>query len=542
MSEARQKLIEIQNLKKYFPVKRKRLFQEKQYVHAVESVSFSIYKGETLGIVGESGCGKSTLGRVLLQLYSQTGGSSVYYGSTLDDIVPRYVTNTILNHDLYRWRLRKAASRVRLLETRAKETGGTEKADPVLLQKLSVARYDEQTRLNNIVKVLGGFYACPDEEGLSLLQKRYAVCRLRRDAVAAEARLRKDIGYFDREAEDAKSRPGWQRYRLTRRLWNIFPIGGPGKVARLARKADRRRYALDLTRAEICRLNDQIASMDSRLAEIKSRYSEDPEFARYEAMRDDGIDMSRLKQREMRTLRKELQIIFQDPFASLDPRMTVGEIVGEALDIHQVCKGKTMRRERINHLLDEVGLNTEHANRFPHEFSGGQQQRIGIARALAVRPKFIVCDEPISALDVSIQSQIINLLQELKEKEQLTYLFISHDLSVVKFISDRIAVMYLGSLVELADSNEVCDHPIHPYTQTLLSAVPLPDPEKNRTRRRILLEGDIPSPINPPTGCRFHTRCPYATERCAETEPVLKEYGPGHYAACHLLDDQKSAE
>ena len=234
--------------------------------------------------------------------------------------------------------------------------------------------------------------------------------------------------------------------------------------------------------------------------------------------------------------RRKMQIIFQDPSASLDPRMTVGEIVGEALDIHGLFQGKAERRERINQLLDEVGLNTEHSNRFPHEFSGGQQQRIGIARALAVEPQFIVCGEPISALDVSIQSQVINMLEDLQEEKGLTYLFIAHDISVVRHISNRIGVMYLGSMVELGESYELCNHPIHPYTKTLLSAVPIPDPVKTRSRQRQLLEGEIPSPINPPSGCRFHTRCPYATERCKQEFPKLKEYGPGHYAACHLLE------
>jgi len=240
---------------------------------------------------------------------------------------------------------------------------------------------------------------------------------------------------------------------------------------------------------------------------------------------------------KMLPYRRKMQIIFQDPSASLDPRMTVGEIVGEALDIHKICPGKAERKEKINELLDEVGLNTEHANRYPHEFSGGQQQRVGIARALAVNPEFIVCDEPISALDVSIQSQVVNMLEDLQEEKGLTYLFIAHDISVVRHISNRIGVMYLGTMVELAESYELCSHPIHPYTKTLLSAVPLPDPEKSRARQRILLEGDIPSPIDPPPGCRFASRCPYATERCKEAAPVLKEYGPGHFAACHLLED-----
>ena len=242
---------------------------------------------------------------------------------------------------------------------------------------------------------------------------------------------------------------------------------------------------------------------------------------------------------KMLPYRRKMQIIFQDPSASLDPRMTVGEIVGEALDIHKLCPGKAERNARIKELLDAVGLNTEHANRFPHEFSGGQQQRIGIARALAVEPEFIVCDEPISALDVSIQSQVVNMLEDLQEELGLTYLFIAHDISVVRHISNRIGVMYLGNVVELADSYELYRNPIHPYTKTLMSAVPIPDPVVTRSRERLILEGDIPSPINPPSGCKFHTRCPYATERCKQEVPAFREYEKGHFAACHLLEEQK---
>ena len=330
MREENKVLLQITDLRKYFAVKGN-IFFRKRYVQAVEDVSFSIYKGETLGLVGESGCGKTTLGRTIIRLYEPTSGRIVYDG------------------------------------------------EPI---------YDSEQKI-----------------------------------------------------------------------------------------------AVDM-------LPD----------------------------------------------RRKMQIIFQDPSASLDPRMTVGEIVGEALDIHKLCPGKAERRERINQLLDEVGLNTEHANRFPHEFSGGQQQRVGIARALAVEPEFIVCDEPISALDVSIQSQVVNMLEDLQAEKHLTYLFIAHDISVVRHISNRIGVMYLGQMVELGESYELCSHPIHPYTQTLLSAVPLPDPVKSRARQRILLEGDIPSPLDPPSGCRFHTRCPYATARCSAEQPKLKEYGPGHFAACHLLE------
>ena len=299
MSEQSKVLIEVENLRKYFSIKAGAF--RRKYVQAVESVTFSIYRGETLGLVGESGCGKTTLGRTIIRLHEPTSGRIVYDGTPI---------------------------------------------------------YDSEKH------------------------------------IAAD----------------------------------------------------------------------------------------------------------------MLPFRRKMQIIFQDPSASLDPRMTVGEIVGEALDIHGLCTGKQERRDRINELLDVVGLNTEHANRFPHEFSG------------------------------SIQSQVVNMLEDLQADKNLTYLFIAHDISVVRHISNRIGVMYLGQMVELAESYELCSHPLHPYTQTLLSAVPLPDPVKSRANKRILLEGDIPSPVDPPSGCRFHTRCPYATDRCRSEQPKLKEQSPGHFAACHMLD------
>jgi oligopeptide transport system ATP-binding protein len=245
-----------------------------------------------------------------------------------------------------------------------------------------------------------------------------------------------------------------------------------------------------------------------------------------------GTDITKV---DMHSFRRKMQIIFQDPYASLDPRMTVGDIVGEPLDIHKMFQNKKDRQEKIYSLLETVGLNREHANRFPHEFSGGQRQRIGIARALAVEPEFIVCDEPVSALDVSIQAQIVNMLEDLQAEKGFTYLFIAHDLSIVKHISDRIGVMYLGHLVELAESKELYKNPMHPYTQTLLSAIPIADPKTSRSKERIVLEGDIPSPLNPPSGCPFRTRCPYATEQCAKERPQLKEYDNGHFAACHNI-------
>ena len=235
--------------------------------------------------------------------------------------------------------------------------------------------------------------------------------------------------------------------------------------------------------------------------------------------------------------RKKSAMVFQDPYSSLNPRMTVSDIIGEPLDIHKMYADKAERQEKILDLMNKVGLNSEHANRYAHEFSGGQRQRIGIARALATSPEFVVCDEPVSALDVSIQAQVINMFDELQDQMDLTYLFIAHDLLVVRHISDRIAVMYLGKMVELADSKEIYDHPLHPYSKSLMSAVPLPDPIKARANKRVVLSGDIPSPLNAPSGCPFRTRCPHACEACAESMPELKELSPGHFVACHRAEE-----
>jgi len=248
----------------------------------------------------------------------------------------------------------------------------------------------------------------------------------------------------------------------------------------------------------------------------------------------DGQSLVKMKGEPLRRMRRRMQMIFQDPYASLNPRMTVGNIIGEPLDVHNIMSSRE-RRERVQELLEIVGLNPYFVNRYPHEFSGGQRQRIGVARALAVRPEFIVCDEPISALDVSIQAQIINLLEELQEEFGLTYLFIAHDLSVVRHISDRVAVMYLGKLVELTDRATLYENPLHPYTKALLSAVPIPDPVVEDQRRRTILKGEVPSPANPPSGCNFHTRCPSKLPVCDQVDPEWQDVGGGHWVACHLV-------
>jgi oligopeptide transport system ATP-binding protein len=248
----------------------------------------------------------------------------------------------------------------------------------------------------------------------------------------------------------------------------------------------------------------------------------------------DGVNLTTLKGEDLRKMRRKMQMIFQDPYASLNPRMTVGEIISEPMLIHGLANNKEAYR-RVEELLTLVGLSPAYANRYPHEFSGGQRQRIGVARALSLNPSLIVCDEPISALDVSIQAQVVNLLEDLQQQFNLTYLFIAHDLSMVRHISNRVAVMYLGIIVELAEREELYHRPLHPYTQALLSAVPIPDPVAEEKRRRIILQGDVPSPVNPPSGCRFRTRCPLAAEICAAQTPVFREVSPGHFVACHMV-------
>ncbi|MDO4565032.1 MAG: ATP-binding cassette domain-containing protein [Clostridia bacterium] len=503
------KLLSITNLKKYFPVAKSSIFQRKQlYVRANEDITLDIYEGETIGIVGESGCGKSTLGRVLLQLYPQTAGTTMYYGVTLDEVAPDYMHDTLKNIDKYRKKLQKAIEKANELEKQVQEVG-EDKADFYLLQNRNLARGEQQTCLDNIVKIMGGFGLIDEhDQGRNLLLKIYEQNVRRNRVVAKRRKVEIEIDFIGQKEDAAKAK-------------------SEGKLRRL--NAELQAYDEELRPIDAA-LDDLKAELNT----LKDRYAENEDFMKYEAMLDDGIDLSRLRYNEMRVLRKDLQIIFQDPYSSLNPRFTTGQIIEEGLVTHNFYKhGSAKMREHIIDTMRKCGLQDYMLFRYPHQFSGGQRQRISIARALAVNPKFVVCDECVSALDVSIQLQIINLLQELKERENLTYMFISHDLSVVRYISDRICVMYLGSVVELTDSETMFEDPRHPYTVALLSSIPTTDVE-SLSKERILLEGNIPSPIRPPDGCKFHTRCYMACEKCKRVPPELREIEPGHFVACHF--------
>ena len=508
------KLLSITNLKKYFPVAKAHLFQKEQlYVKANEDISIDIYEGETLGIVGESGCGKSTLGRVLLQLYEQTAGTTMYYGMPRAELAPRYVEKTLRKADYYIRKMNTARSRAEEAEKKVEQLG--DGATFFDLQNLNLAKAEYQTALAHTAKIMGGFLVRDTEVGCALLLRK------------AQA-----------EAEAAKTADAIRDVRLS-----LDEIENPAKDSKKVNPSTKEKLTRQLSELETKRstLAANIAHLETEIGQQKQKYAADPEFQQYEAMLDDGIDLARLTYNEMRLLRKDLQIVFQDPYSSLNPRMTIGQIIEEGLVTHKFYRhGSPKMKEYILNVMRQCGLQDYMLHRYPHQFSGGQRQRVAIARALAVHPKFVVCDECVSALDVSIQSQIINLLQELKEKEHLTYMFISHDLSVVRYISDRICVMYLGNVVELADAATIFDDPRHPYTVALLSSIPTTDME-SLSKERILLEGNIPSPIKPPDGCKFHTRCWMACDKCRCVPPPLTEIEPGHFVACHFPERKLDA-
>lgn len=517
-----EKLLSITNLKKYFPIAKSSVFQKEQlYVRANEEISIDIYSGETFGLVGESGCGKSTLGRTLLQLYDQTAGSTIYYGRTIAEFAPSYVAKTLKNAPSMIAHYKKLKAKADALEAECEALGDSATFFQIQNKNLAVA--EAETAFNNVVKILGGFAALDDPRpGAALLLDKYKTD-------VKIAKLKSKIQDVDNEIKFCLSTVKELKADKTEK-------NAEAKIAKAekARAKHEARKAALLSSLEV--LNAQHDNDVSAINGLKAEFAGNEQFQAYDALLDDGIDLSRLKYSEMRLLRKDLQIIFQDPYSSLNPRMTIGQIIEEGLVTHNYFKhGSPEMKEYILDVMRQCGLQDYMLHRYPHQFSGGQRQRICIARALAVNPKFIVCDECVSALDVSIQSQIINLLEELKEKQNLTYLFISHDLSVVRYISDRIGVMYLGNLVELGTAETIFADPRHPYTVALLSSIPTTD-VNNLKKERIILEGNIPSPIRPPEGCKFHTRCYMACEKCKRVPPPYVEVEKGHFVACHFLD------
>lgn len=474
-------LISVSEMKKHFPIKKTKLFQkEKLSVKANDGITLDIFEGETVGLVGESGCGKSTFGRVLLQLYPQTAGRTMYYGRTIEEFNPKYIEDILKNIK------QDISSYHKLEEERVKLQAENDKNpnDYTLMANLQEATKKSTELLYDITNIIGGFIIAKDIDKIAdLFLKEY------------RAKL--------------------EAYRLN-------------KAAEISNKQEDKKNKEQAATAKLKEAEEYRAKINK----AKESYKGNAEFEKYEANLDNGINLAKLDYSEMRLLRRDLQIVFQDPYSSLNPRMTVGQIIGEGLLAHGFFKKNDAEmQDYVMKIMEDCGLSGYMLHRYPHQFSGGQRQRIGIARALALKPKFVVCDEAVSALDVSIQSQVINLLLDLKEKEDLTYLFISHDLSVVKYISDRIGVMYLGNLVELCDSEEMFKNPLHPYTEALMSAIPTTEEEQTEA---ILLEGDIPSPIRPPKGCKFHTRCPKCMDICKQVIPEFIEYEKDHFVACHL--------
>ena len=502
-------LFKITNLKQYFPLKSKGM-----YVKANDGITVNIYEGETLGLVGESGCGKSTMGRTLLKLYNATDGKIMYNGRTLLQVAPQYAFKTIKNLKANKAKMLKLQDEYERLEAHAKKKGWMDEDAPETeerfraLTELAEARKQAFDATFDITSIIGGLVILDNlDPVIDVYQELF-------DTAHEHKKL-----YIKRK--DNKVDLEDLRYRNAHKP----SASRENKIKALEKERE------DIIN-KMLQKDEQLRAIRMKIDQLREPYANDPLFLEYDADREGAVDLARLTYSEMRDLRVDMQLIFQDPYSSLDSRMTVGQIIGEGMLAHRQFKRNDDRmKERVLQVMADCGLAPYFLHRYPHQFSGGQRQRIGIARALSLSPKFVICDEAVSALDVSIQSQIINLLQTLKDRDHLTYLFITHDLAVVKYISDRIAVMYLGVIVELANTADIFACPMHPYTEALLSAIPTAD--ENEARELVVLEGDIPSPVNPPPGCKFHTRCKYATDICMHVVPELIEVVPGHMVACH---------
>lgn len=484
MNHEEKTLLKVENLQKYFPINKSSIFQRKvEYVKANKDISLDILKGETLGIVGESGCGKSTFGRTLIQLYEQTGGVTLYYGDSIESMMPEYVKEVYKSVPSLMGTFFEDEAKLLALEKRVDELHIDED-----IESLRVVRNAFETKYGNALRLIGGLLLHPN---LNLVK----------DILVEKYTVGSKLSKAKRDYE-----------------FESFKLDIAGK------QTSKKKEELSKLVAEI---EKDMAAVDTKLVSTKDAVRSHEAYRRLEDQRDTGIDISKLNKEEMRHLRKDLQIIFQDPYSSLDPRFTVGNIIGEGLVAHGIFDSTKSEgyQEYIEDIMEKCGLDRSYIHRYPHQFSGGQRQRIGIARALALKPKFIVCDEAVSALDVSIQSQVINLLQDLKDEHNLTYLFITHDLGVVRFISDRIGVMYFGRMVELAPAEEIFTNPQHPYTKQLLAAIPRMEKD----------QAEIEKLLAKSTNPNFDFQGFHET---GEADKEWYEVTPGHFVACRILSNQ----
>ena len=525
MSDERKVLLELKKLKKYFPVRRG------VSVKALEDVSFSIYEGEKFGVVGESGCGKSTLGRVILQLYPQTSGACIYHGRTRDEMCPKYLAKEVAKLPEYQKKAgefyQKSLEVDKKAEALKKEIDALSalgsnkevKKEAALQKKLSALEFkskelkkDASRQLREGSRTVGSLILCKDLPAVQAL-------------------------YDKAQKETAQAAESIRKFRDLEKQYEEARVAGKADAALKEKMEAARKEAqnhVETSRGFRVKAWQDYHGKD--ILPITERTLDPAYQAKLDGNYETGINLGKLTREEMRDMRREMQMIFQDPAASLDPRQSIGKSIEEVYVINTDYPAE-VRKEKTMELLEKVGLKREHYYSYPHALSGGQKQRVGIARAIALDTKFVVLDESVSALDVSVQAQILQLLNELSEEKHLTYFFITHDLGVVKHFCDRIVVMYLGNVCELAESKELFHNPLHPYTDSLLAAVPrLKIGQEHSTES--VLEGDVPSAMNPPKGCPFHTRCSKCMEICTQEKPPIVEQEPGHFVACHLYDKQ----
>ena len=537
MSDERNVLLEVRKLKKVFPIKRN------VQLKALNDVSFKIYEGEKFGVVGESGCGKSTLGRVLLQLHKQTSGSTVYHGKSVEDVNPQYINKEIQNLKNYQNKAKEFYQASLKIDSEIESLFIQRDGIDVMGSEKDTKRYDQLSRkidkLQYDSKELRKNASRQLREGsrtigslilsahLDEIQKQYAEAQKLSEKVHQLLKERKVL--------DAKAQKKWIEAEK-----DVEDRNKQKEAEQLRQQLSKLDAKLDDYRAQVKSIKKQTYQNYKGKDYLSiTEQTLDPKYQnKLDANYETGLNLAKLTSSEMKPIRKEMQMIFQDPAASLDPRQSIGSAIEEVYKINTKYS-KEVRLEKTISLLEKVGLKAEHFDAYPHALSGGQKQRVGIARAIALNTNFVVLDEAVSALDVSVQAQILQLLNNLSDEFKLTYFFITHDLGVVKHFCDRILVMYLGSACELADSKTLFKEPLHPYTQSLLEAVPRPKIQGEVIRDTI--QGEVPSPINQPKGCPFHTRCKYAMDICKTEKPVYHEAKPKHYVACHLFEEKSKA-